>query len=138
MDRRPVSRFASFAQETGHLSDRLSVADGRTLAEGQSSVPLGKGITGDVVGTVRTPCRKKRGVPLGKGGTNVETPGGDWKVAPTGRQECLPHASSPAESVANFRIQAKRGALPTQFHAELDSRPGLPGDVRSREMTNEG
>ena len=27
----------------------------------------------------RTPCRKKRGVPLGKGGTNVETPGGGFQ-----------------------------------------------------------
>jgi hypothetical protein len=32
---------------------------------------------------------------------------GDWKVAPTGRQECLPHASSSALSVANFGIQVE-------------------------------
>ena len=29
---------------------------------------------------------------------------GDWKVALTGRQECLPHASS-AASLTNFGIQ---------------------------------
>jgi hypothetical protein len=40
MDRRAFSSFASFAEAAGHLNDRLSVADGRTLAEGQSSFPL--------------------------------------------------------------------------------------------------
>jgi len=30
-----------------------------------------------------------------------------WKAVPTGRQECLPHASSLAASTANFGIQVK-------------------------------
>jgi hypothetical protein len=36
-------------------------------------------------------------------------PWGDWKVAPTGRQECLPHVRIVAEPLANFGIQGRRG-----------------------------
>ena len=32
------------------------------------------------VSILDTPCRKVRGVPLAKGGTNVETPGSGWKA----------------------------------------------------------
>jgi hypothetical protein len=47
------------------------------FAERHSTVPLGKEDHRGVVRTklVKTPCRKKLGVPLGKRGTNVETSG---------------------------------------------------------------
>ena len=45
--------------------------------------------------------------PAGSPDFPVRPPGG-WKVAPTGRQECLPHASSFAIPLVNFGIQVHR------------------------------